>query len=71
MIFHLKMLNASSSDSFSFGSFDKNPNFDSNFFFFYGDAKVVGNDSCLELTHSVSSSGGRVMYKQPFKVFLR
>jgi hypothetical protein len=41
------------------------------FFFFYGDAKVVGNDSCLELTHSVSSSGGRVMYKQPFKVFLR
>jgi len=42
--------------------------FDSNFFF-YGDAKVVGNDCCLELTHSVSLSGGRVMYKQPSSFF--
>jgi hypothetical protein len=39
------------------------------FFFFYGDAKVVGNDCCLELTHSVSLSGGRVMYKQPSSFF--
>ena len=32
-------------------------------------SKVVGNDSCLQLTHLVSSSAGRVMYKQPIKLF--
>ncbi|KAJ6331580.1 hypothetical protein OIU76_010040 [Salix suchowensis] len=67
VIFHLKKLNAVSSYSFSFESFDKNPNFESNFAL-YGDAKVVGNGSSLQLTHSVSPSAGRVMYKQPIKL---
>ncbi|KAJ6992960.1 hypothetical protein NC653_016169 [Populus alba x Populus x berolinensis] len=67
MIFHLKMLHAVSSYSFSFGSFDKDPNFESNIAL-YGDAKVVGNGSSLQLTRPVSSSAGRVMYKQPIKL---
>ncbi|KAG6744199.1 hypothetical protein POTOM_052909 [Populus tomentosa] len=66
MISHLKMLNAGSSYSFSFETFDKNPNFKSNIAL-YGDAKVVGNGS-LQLTRAVSSSAGRVMYKQPIKL---
>ncbi|CAK7333591.1 unnamed protein product [Dovyalis caffra] len=67
LIFHLKMLNADSSYSFSFESFDKNLNFESNIAL-YGDAKVVGNGSSLQLTHSVSSSAGRVIYKKPLKL---
>ncbi|KAJ6750238.1 hypothetical protein OIU85_000836 [Salix viminalis] len=67
MISHLKTINAGSSYSFSFESFDKNPNFQSNIAL-YGDAKVAGNGSSLQLTRSVSSSAGRVMYKQPIKL---
>ncbi|KAJ6755818.1 LEGUME LECTIN BETA DOMAIN PROTEIN [Salix purpurea] len=67
MISHLKTINAGSSYSFSFDSFDKNPNFRSNIAL-YGDAKVAGNGSSLQLTRSVSSSAGRVMYKQPIKL---
>ncbi|KAJ6316185.1 hypothetical protein OIU78_019459 [Salix suchowensis] len=67
MISHLKTINAGSSYSFSFESFDKNPNFRSNIAL-YGDAKVAGNGSSLQLTRSVSSSAGRVMYKQPIKL---
>ncbi|XP_011019177.1 PREDICTED: lectin-like protein At1g53070 [Populus euphratica] len=67
MIFHLKMLHAVSSYSFSFGSFDKDPNFESSIAL-YGDAKVVGNSSSLQLTRPVSLSAGRVMYKQPIKL---
>ncbi|CAN0926415.1 L-type lectin-domain containing receptor kinase VIII.2 [Linum grandiflorum] len=59
--------------SFSFPKFDKDPNFDSTISL-YGDAKLVQEthqaSSSIQLTHSVSSTGGRVMYKKPIKLLL-
>lgn len=61
------MLSAYSNSSFTFESFDKNSNFEY-FFALYGDAYAVNNESTLQLTRSVSSSAGRVMYKKPIKL---
>ncbi|CAN1135017.1 L-type lectin-domain containing receptor kinase VIII.2 [Linum perenne] len=66
---HFSLLLADQPPSFSFTNFEKNPNFDSTISL-YGDAKLVGvnGSSSIQLTHSVSSSGGRVMYKKPIKL---
>ncbi|OAY41418.1 L-type lectin-domain containing receptor kinase VIII.2 [Manihot esculenta] len=66
-IFHLKMLSAYTNSSFSFRSFEKTSNFESAIAL-YGDANAVNNGSALQLTRSVSSSAGRVMYKKPIKL---
>lgn len=63
LFFHFNSLPIS---SFSFETFDKDPIFDSKFALF-GDAKLVSNGSKLQLTSSVGSSAGRVIYKKPFK----
>ncbi|KAF2288580.1 hypothetical protein GH714_008769 [Hevea brasiliensis] len=67
LIFHLQVLSAHPNSSFSFESFDKNSNFES-VIALYGDANAVNNGSALQLTSSVSSSAGRVMYKKPIKL---
>ncbi|XP_044509116.1 L-type lectin-domain containing receptor kinase S.4-like [Mangifera indica] len=67
LIFHLNVLCADQVSSFSFKSFVKDPNFNSNISL-YGDAKVVNDESSVQLTNSVSSSAGRIMYKKPIKL---
>ncbi|XP_021658142.2 L-type lectin-domain containing receptor kinase S.4 isoform X2 [Hevea brasiliensis] len=67
LIFHLQVLSAHPNSSFSFETFDKNSNFES-VIALYGDANAVNNGSALQLTSSVSSSAGRVMYKKPIKL---
>ncbi|OMO97426.1 hypothetical protein COLO4_14638 [Corchorus olitorius] len=67
IIFHLKILVADQSSSFSFNSFGKDPKFESNIAL-YGDAKVADDGSWIQLTNSVSWSAGRVMYKKPIKL---
>ncbi|EEF34513.1 L-type lectin-domain containing receptor kinase VIII.2 [Ricinus communis] len=66
-VFHFNLLSADQSSSFSFQSFHKDPNFDSNIAL-YGDASAVNNGSVLQLTRSVSSSAGHIMYKKPIKL---
>ncbi|KAJ0027833.1 hypothetical protein Pint_35267 [Pistacia integerrima] len=67
LISHFKILYADQSSSFSFKTFVKDPNLDSNIAL-YGDAKVVNDEFSVQLTNSVSSSAGRVMYKKPIKL---
>ncbi|KAJ0088509.1 hypothetical protein Patl1_31738 [Pistacia atlantica] len=67
LISHFKILYADQSSSFSFKTFVKHPNLDSNIAL-YGDAKVVNDEFSVQLTNSVSSSAGRVMYKKPIKL---
>lgn len=67
LIFHFKVLNADPSSSFSFKSFGKGPHLESTIAL-YGDAKLVNGGSVFQLTDSVSSSAGRVMYKKPIKL---
>ncbi|XP_050380784.1 L-type lectin-domain containing receptor kinase VIII.2-like [Argentina anserina] len=62
------ILTASAADqnsSFSFTEFGKDPSFESSFAL-YGDAEVV--NGAVQLTSSVSSSSGGVMYKKPLKL---
>ncbi|KAJ8899956.1 hypothetical protein K2173_019661 [Erythroxylum novogranatense] len=67
LISHLSLIIADTNLSFSFQSFGKDQNFESNIAL-YGDAKVVDNGSSVQLTHSVNSSGGRVMYRRPIQL---
>ncbi|CAL1399373.1 unnamed protein product [Linum trigynum] len=74
LFFHFNLLLADPTSTFSFTNFDQNPNFTATIAL-YGDAKVVSTDgsfptnsSAIQLTHSVSSSGGRVMYNKPIKL---
>ncbi|XP_022745873.1 L-type lectin-domain containing receptor kinase VIII.2-like [Durio zibethinus] len=64
LIFLFKILAADQSFSFSFKSFAKDPNFESNIAL-YGDAHVANDGSWIQLTNSVSWSAGRVMHKKP------
>ncbi|GAV65482.1 Lectin_legB domain-containing protein [Cephalotus follicularis] len=66
LVFHCKTLSADQDSSFAFKRFGKDPNFEANIAL-YGDAKVVNGGSSVQLTNSVSSSAGRVMYKKPIK----
>ncbi|KDP24510.1 hypothetical protein JCGZ_25074 [Jatropha curcas] len=66
--FHLKMLSANPNSSFSFLSFEKNPSFESDIALYGDAANAVNNGSVLQLTRSVSSSAGRVLYKKPIKL---
>ncbi|XVE61997.1 hypothetical protein DITRI_Ditri06bG0083100 [Diplodiscus trichospermus] len=66
-IFLFKILAADQSSSFSFKSFVKDPNVESNIDL-YGDAHVANDGSWIQLTNSVSWSVGRVMYKKPIKL---
>ncbi|GLT89485.1 hypothetical protein SLE2022_074640 [Rubroshorea leprosula] len=66
LVFQLRMLVAEQDASFSFKSLGKDPSFESNVAL-YGDAEVVPGESRVQLTNSVSSSSGRVMYKKPIK----
>ncbi|GLT92645.1 hypothetical protein SLE2022_104720 [Rubroshorea leprosula] len=66
LVFQLRRLAADQDASFSFKSFGKDPRFESNIAL-HGDAKVVPGESRVQLTDSVSSSTGRVMYKKPIK----
>uniref|UniRef100_A0A2P2JKW2 Lectin-like protein At1g53070 n=1 Tax=Rhizophora mucronata TaxID=61149 RepID=A0A2P2JKW2_RHIMU len=67
LIFHFNLLAADPYYLFPFASYGKDPNFESSIAL-YGDAKFVDNGSSIQLTHSVSSSGGRVMYNKPIKL---
>ncbi|KAJ4704535.1 L-type lectin-domain containing receptor kinase VIII.2-like [Melia azedarach] len=75
LVFHFKILtaepsssfSAEQSSSFSFKSFGKDPTFESNIAL-YGDSKVVNGGYSVQLTNSVRSSSGRVMYKKPIKL---
>ncbi|CAL1378912.1 unnamed protein product [Linum trigynum] len=75
LFFHFNLLLADPTSSFSFTNFDQNPNFSSTIAL-YGDAELVSSNGssptpsspAIQLTHSVSSSGGRVMYKKPIKL---
>lgn len=61
------MLALAQDGSFSFKNLGKDPNFESNITLF-GDAKVVPSESRVQLTNSVESSAGRVVYKKPIKL---
>ena len=67
LIFLFKILAAEQSSSFSFKSFGKDPNFESNIAL-YGDAHVANDGSWIQLTNSVNCSAGRAMYKKPIKL---
>lgn len=67
LTFFLRTSAADSNSSFSFTKFGKDPNFESNIAL-YGDAKIVNGGYAVQLTSSVSSSAGRVMYKKPIKL---
>ncbi|KAF5737206.1 lectin-like protein [Tripterygium wilfordii] len=67
LIFCFKTISADPSTSFFLKRFDKDPNFESRIAL-YGDAKVVGGGSSVQLTASVSKSAGRIMYKKPVKL---
>ncbi|XWS43804.1 hypothetical protein CRYUN_Cryun16bG0135600 [Craigia yunnanensis] len=66
-LFFFKTLAADQSSSFSFKSFGKDQNFESNIAL-YGDAHVANDGSWIQLTNSVGWSAGRVMYKKPIKL---
>ncbi|XP_065851665.1 L-type lectin-domain containing receptor kinase S.4-like [Euphorbia lathyris] len=63
ILFYPQLLLSDPISSFSFQRFDKVSNFA-----LYGDASAVSNGSALQLTNSVNSSSGRVMYKNPIKL---
>ncbi|XP_021897290.1 L-type lectin-domain containing receptor kinase S.4-like [Carica papaya] len=67
LIFNFKILAAEPDSSFSFKSFGRDPSFEANIAL-YGDAKVLDGGSSVQLTNSVSSSAGRVMYKKPIRL---
>ncbi|KAJ7950217.1 L-type lectin-domain containing receptor kinase VIII.2 [Quillaja saponaria] len=66
-ILFFKTLAADPVSSFSFSEFQKDPKFKSNFSL-YGDANVVNGGHAVQLSGSVSSAAGRVMYKKPIKL---
>lgn len=66
-VFFLTSLSLSSSSSVSFSNLAKYPNFESNITL-YGDAKVVNGRYAIQLTRSVGSSSGRVMFIKPIKL---
>lgn len=67
LIFFFRTLAADPNSSFSFTRFEKDLKFEPNIAL-YGDAKVVNGGYAVQLTGSVSSSAGRVMYKKPIKL---
>ncbi|KAG6643336.1 hypothetical protein CIPAW_09G204300 [Carya illinoinensis] len=66
-IFFLKSLAADEDSHFSFTRFQNDPKKGSKITL-YGAAKVVDGGSAIQLTDRVSSSAGRVMYKNPIKL---
>ncbi|KAG2335022.1 hypothetical protein Bca52824_006202 [Brassica carinata] len=62
------MAAADANSSFSFDGFVKSPSFHKNIALF-GDSKLVGGGSSIQLTGSVSRSQGRVIYMKPIKLF--
>ncbi|KAI3772638.1 hypothetical protein L6452_03828 [Arctium lappa] len=67
--FCFKSLIANPNSSFSFNNFGPNSSFQS-VLSLYGDAKVVnGSNSSVQLTDSLVSSGGRLIYKNPIKFY--
>ncbi|KAF5476192.1 hypothetical protein F2P56_007927 [Juglans regia] len=66
-IFFLKSLAADEDSHFSFTRFQNDPKNESKITL-YGAAKVVDGGSAIQLTDRVSSSAGRVMYKNPIKL---
>lgn len=68
LVFCFRASAGDSNSSFAFAEFGKDPKLLSNIAF-YGDAKVVnGGGYAVQLTNSVSSGAGRVMYKKPIKL---
>ncbi|KAL6133131.1 hypothetical protein ACLB2K_065368 [Fragaria x ananassa] len=65
LIFIIRASASDTNSSFSFTKFGKDPSFESSIAL-YGDAKVVNGS--IQLTSSVSSSSGRVMYKKALKL---
>ncbi|XP_077236855.1 L-type lectin-domain containing receptor kinase VIII.2-like [Tasmannia lanceolata] len=68
VFYFLIPLTAKHISSFSFTKFEKNPNFDSKLALF-GDAEISGQDSSVKITRPSSSSSGRIMYRNPIKIF--
>lgn len=71
LLLYFKAVCADFNVSFASENVDKDPNFES-LFAFYGDAKLVsGRDKSVQLSGSVASSAGTVLYKEPIKLFER
>ncbi|XP_010423913.1 PREDICTED: L-type lectin-domain containing receptor kinase IV.2-like [Camelina sativa] len=62
------MAAADANPSFLFNGFVKSPSFDENVALF-GDSKLVDGGPSIQLTDSVSRSEGRVVYRQPIRLF--
>ncbi|MFS7943295.1 putative non-specific serine/threonine protein kinase [Helianthus anomalus] len=63
-----KSLTATSNSSFSFNNFAQSSTFDS-VLALYGDAQVAPDNLSLQLTASLNSSVGRVIYENPIKFY--
>ncbi|XP_010490607.1 PREDICTED: L-type lectin-domain containing receptor kinase IV.2-like [Camelina sativa] len=62
------MADTDANPSFLFNGFVKSPSFDENVALF-GDSKLVNGGPSIQLTDSVSRSEGRVVYRQPIRLF--
>ncbi|KAL3536472.1 hypothetical protein ACH5RR_004933 [Cinchona calisaya] len=70
LLLYIKTVYSDFNVSFASKNVFKGPNFES-MFAFYGDAKLVttGVDMSVQLSGSVVPNSGRVLYKQPIKLF--
>ncbi|KAJ7961317.1 L-type lectin-domain containing receptor kinase VIII.2 [Quillaja saponaria] len=67
IILFFKTLAADLDSTFSFSEFEKDPKFKSNVTL-YGDAEVVNGGYAVQLSGSLSSTAGRIMYKKAIKL---